>query len=410
MRASWRWLGFRPLFQVGAAASAQGDFLRTPAVHCSASTRSSVGVPGAREAFEVVRHAVALLSCCSWSWPPPSLQNPFHHAFGGLHHLVRSGFRHPCPLPAAACALCSISPSSAEHAQAVKPRKIGMVYLGLSPVAGDQHLVQHLAETALPAGMRLEEQQIGAIMCSRRLDRGPPPLSRSPMDLLERAVDLAERLRRWRRVPGDKIALSNSMVLRSRSVCDAPDDGSVIGRCALELLDQHHQPLEQRDDVGRGGWTRTRDRPDRRPQSALDRRERGRIGDARRGQAIRLLELRHRRHRQRFAHAILGQRRVGAEHVQRLLHPENVGARARAPRDVALGTVDIKLCTAGACLLRPPGKAGPPGDGSVPSGRLRHRSCASRRPPSRPPSQASLSSSAGKWPHRRCQQSPGPWT
>ena len=30
-------------------------------------------------------------------------------------------------------------------------------------------------------------------------------------------------------VPGDKIALSSSMVLRSRSVCDAPDDGSTIG-------------------------------------------------------------------------------------------------------------------------------------------------------------------------------------
>ena len=73
--------------------------------------------------------------------------------------------------------------------------------------------------------------------------------------------------------------------------------------------------------VGRDGTG-----PDR-ARLALDRRDRRRIGDAGRGQAVRLLELQHRRHRQRSVHAVLGQPRVGAERVERLLHPRRCRAR-----------------------------------------------------------------------------------
>ena len=158
---------------------------------------------------------------------------------------------------------------------------------------------------------------------AEKADRGLLAVEQVADGLAERAVDLAER-RRLPAVPGDKIALSSSMVLRSRSVCDAPDDGSTIGRCALSFsISITSRSSSAMMSVG-ADRSRTRDRGDRRAQFALDRRDRCRIGDARWGQAVHLLELHQRRDGQRSADAVLGQRRVGAERVERLLHPQRV--------------------------------------------------------------------------------------
>jgi hypothetical protein len=88
----------------------------------------------------------------------------------------------------------------------------------------------------------------------------------------------------------------------------------------LELLQQHHQPLQPRDNVI--GPARHR-RGTRLREPALDRRDRGGVGETGGGQAAGLLELHHHRLRQRSVLAVLVQRRPGAEPVERLLQPKN---------------------------------------------------------------------------------------
>src|SRR5262245_48423568 len=58
------------------------------------------------------------------------------------------------------------------------------------------------------------------------------------------------------------------------------------------------------------------------PQLPLDRCERCCIGEAGRVQAVLTLELRHRRHRVAPGDSVLFKRGVGAELVERLLHPQ----------------------------------------------------------------------------------------
>ena len=149
-------------------------------------------------------------------------------------------------------------------------------------------------------------------------------------------------------VSGENIAWSKSTVLRSRSVGDKPDDGSVIGRWPLSfsisITSRSSSAMRSVGPDGTGPGTVVRD-------LALDRRDRRRIGETGRGETIRLLELQHRRHRQRSVQAVLSQRRVGAERVERLLDPQGVVRRhghARARRGgcrCRSGPPDINRCT-----------------------------------------------------------------
>src|SRR6476659_763219 len=171
--------------------------------------------------------------------------------------------------------------------------------------------------------------------CAKQADRGLLAVEQIADRLPQRAVDLAERLHLAGRAGGqdrlkqvERLAEPIGRRQTGRWVHHRPH--------ALQLLDQHHQPLQQRHEVGWAGRDRTRDR---RAQLALDRRDRRRIGDAGRRQAVLLLELRHRRHRQPSVHAVLGQTRVGAERIERALQPRHIGyrrdgiAHRRAVRD-----------------------------------------------------------------------------
>ena len=216
------------------------------------------------------------------------------------------------------------------------------------------------------AGAGTQCDRIGVMTAPSRPIAVFLPLSRLPIVSPERAVDLADRLRLGGRAGRQDRAeqldgLAQPIGLRraGRRVRQRP--------LRLELLDQDHQPLEQRDEsVGPG-------RDGTGPVGARNLRSIAAIvaasakpdGD----RPFACWNCSHRRHRQRSVQAVLSQRRVGAERVERLLHPQGVvrhGARARhgyhghvgADDDVVRDQPPSTAAPAGACR-RPPAEARP---------------------------------------------------